>query len=314
MYNVLSIVKVPEYMTSRPAIPADLKRRLLVEAGHRCGIPRCEATQVDIHHIEPWEICKKHEYENLIVLCPNCHRRAHKGEIDRKSLSLYKALLSSIWNDRDEISRKIVNENHDRDWIIKEISEKTEQYNFDCKIPVFLENGLREINFIIEAFAISELQAVRSYALTDDRHNTVSINFTVTYFSASFLSIKYLRYSNTKGTAHPNFNSRVMNYRRNPISTISPHCLFDHSSKSLEMVSQISREYLLELSEGKLNSDWFKRGTAPEIKNFEKFNITEYGVLFTFDTYQVAPHAAGMHKVIIPFQKIRKVLNPKLGL
>jgi hypothetical protein len=173
---------------------------------------------------------------------------------------------------------------------------------------------LSELNLIIEAFAISELQAVRSYALTDDRHNTVSINFTVTYFSASFLSIKYLRYSNTRGAAHPNVNNRVMNYRRNPISIINLDCLFNHSLKPLEIVSQISREYLLELSEGKLNSDWFERGTAPETKNFSKFNITEYGVLFTFDTYQVASHAAGIHKVIIPFQKMRKVLNPKLGL
>jgi hypothetical protein len=34
-----------------------------------------------------------HEYENLIALCPNCHRRADRGEIDRKSLRLYKANL-----------------------------------------------------------------------------------------------------------------------------------------------------------------------------------------------------------------------------
>ena len=38
----------------------------------------------------PWAQCQAHEYENLIALCPNCHRRADKGEIDRKSLRLYK--------------------------------------------------------------------------------------------------------------------------------------------------------------------------------------------------------------------------------
>jgi hypothetical protein len=309
-------VETSEDMTSRPAIPADLKRRILVEAGHRCGIPRCEATQIDIHHIEPWEVCKKHEYENLIVLCPNCHRRVHKGEIDKKSLSLYKALLSSIWDERDETSRKIVNESHDRDWSVKEISEKAVQYDFDCKIPVFLGNGLSELNLVVEAFAISELQAVRSYALIDERerHVTVAISFTVTYFSASFLSIKYSRYSHTRGTAHPNINHRVMNYRRKPISLINLDCLFNHSLNFLETISRISREYLLEISEGRLDSSWLERGTAPETKNFEKFNITEYGILFTFDTYQVAPHAAGMHKIIIPFQETRQVLNPKLRL
>lgn len=45
---------------------------------------------MDVHHIIEWAKVKAHEYDNLIALCPNCHRRAHKGEIDRKSLRLYK--------------------------------------------------------------------------------------------------------------------------------------------------------------------------------------------------------------------------------
>jgi len=77
----------------RPAIPAEIRRRVLVEAGHRCAIPACRHIEVDIHHIIPWETCKAHEYDNLIALCPNCHRRADRGEIDRKSLRLYKANL-----------------------------------------------------------------------------------------------------------------------------------------------------------------------------------------------------------------------------
>ncbi len=81
-------------MTNRPLIPTNIKRKVLVEAGHRCAIPTCRHIDVDVHHIIPWETCKKHEYENLIALCPNCHRRAHKkNEIDRKSLRLYKANL-----------------------------------------------------------------------------------------------------------------------------------------------------------------------------------------------------------------------------
>jgi len=81
-------------MSDRPPIPAEIRRRVLVEAGHRCAIPTCRYIDVDVHHIIPWETCKIHEYDNLIALCPNCHRRAHKkGEIDRKSLRLYKANL-----------------------------------------------------------------------------------------------------------------------------------------------------------------------------------------------------------------------------
>lgn len=77
----------------RPPIPADVRRKVLVEAGHRCAIPTCRYITVEIHHIIPWETCLAHDYHNLIALCPNCHNRADRGEIDRKSLRIYKASL-----------------------------------------------------------------------------------------------------------------------------------------------------------------------------------------------------------------------------
>lgn len=77
----------------RPKIPVALERRVLLEAGHRCAIPTCRYIKTEIHHIIPWSRAKKHEYENLIALCPNCHERATNNEIDRKSLRAYKANL-----------------------------------------------------------------------------------------------------------------------------------------------------------------------------------------------------------------------------
>ena len=82
----------------RTSISADLRRKILVEAGHRCAIPTCRNIIVDVHHILPWKKCKKHEYNNLIALCPNCHRRAGKGEIDTKSLRMYKNNLRLLYD------------------------------------------------------------------------------------------------------------------------------------------------------------------------------------------------------------------------
>ncbi len=74
-------------------VPQKLKRRVLCEAGHRCAIHTCRNPDVEIHHIIPWKECGEHKYENLIALCPNCHTRAHRGEIDKNSLRIYKANL-----------------------------------------------------------------------------------------------------------------------------------------------------------------------------------------------------------------------------
>jgi len=80
-------------MPKRPAIPSDLERAVLVECGHRCAIPTCRQPSVEIAHITPWSKVKNHKFENLIGLCPNCHTRFDKHEIDRKAMQIYKLNL-----------------------------------------------------------------------------------------------------------------------------------------------------------------------------------------------------------------------------
>ena len=79
--------------SSRTVIPADIRRRVLVEAGHRCAIPQCRHIDVEIHHIVFVEEGGADSYDNLIALCPNCHTLVHRGKIDKKALRIYKANL-----------------------------------------------------------------------------------------------------------------------------------------------------------------------------------------------------------------------------
>ena len=81
----------------RRAILAEVRRAVLIEAGHRCAIQTCRsAADVDIHHIVPWAESHSHAPENLVALCPNCHRRADRGEIDRRSLRKYKEICQGL--------------------------------------------------------------------------------------------------------------------------------------------------------------------------------------------------------------------------
>ena len=89
----MSSLKPEPNSDKRPPFPADIRRTVLIEAGHRCAIPTCRELTVEVHHIVPWAKCRKHEYKNLIALRPNRHARADRGEIDRSSLRLYKLNL-----------------------------------------------------------------------------------------------------------------------------------------------------------------------------------------------------------------------------
>lgn len=93
---------------SRPKIPRELERDVLIEAGHRCAIPTCRKIPVEIAHITPYSKVKEHTFNNLIALCPNCHALHHNGEIDRKSLRQYKANLSVLNSRYGDFERRIL--------------------------------------------------------------------------------------------------------------------------------------------------------------------------------------------------------------
>jgi hypothetical protein len=92
----------------RPAIPRPLARAVLVEAGHRCAIPTCRATTTEISHIVPWSEVREHTLENLIALCPNCHSRYDRGEIDRRSMVMYKRNLGLLGSRYGESERRLM--------------------------------------------------------------------------------------------------------------------------------------------------------------------------------------------------------------
>lgn len=93
---------------SRPPIPRPLERQVLIEAGHRCAIPTCKQPTTVIAHIVPWVQVKEHTFDNLIALCPNCHTRYDKGEIDRKAMRMYKRNLSILNGRYGELEQRVL--------------------------------------------------------------------------------------------------------------------------------------------------------------------------------------------------------------
>jgi len=50
--------------------------------------------------------------------------------------------------------------------------------------------------------------------------------------------------------------------------------------------------------------DWVEEGTDTEDPvNFDNFNLSEEGMIITFNPYDVGPYVMGPFKVIIPFDK-----------
>lgn len=78
-------------------IPAEIRRDVLVEAGHACAIPTCQYPATEFAHIEPFSKVKRHDASNIIALCPNHHSQFdRKRTIDRKAMWAYKLKLQFL--------------------------------------------------------------------------------------------------------------------------------------------------------------------------------------------------------------------------
>lgn len=95
-------------MTNRPALPTQLRRDLLIESGYRCAMPHCRETEIDIHHIVDYAKGGTDTFDNLIALCPNCHRRVTNGEVDQKAIRQIKVNLSVLSHRYSELEQRFL--------------------------------------------------------------------------------------------------------------------------------------------------------------------------------------------------------------
>jgi hypothetical protein len=74
---------------------AGVRRTLLVEANHRCGICK-ERGPIDFHHILEYSRLRHYDTRHMIAICPTCHRLCTTGKIDRKAQQGYKRSLTRL--------------------------------------------------------------------------------------------------------------------------------------------------------------------------------------------------------------------------
>jgi hypothetical protein len=298
----------------RPAIPAEILRAVLVEAGHRCAIPTCKYPTTEIHHIVPWEKCESHDFDNLIALCPNCHNRADSGEIDRKALRLYKSHLSAAIG-TDIEKTKIVD---DQVKTISEVQTGRPGYEFEFEYPVFSEATLEPVSCALKSWGNDLLHRYRSSHTLDEPYepellggpNTTSASFEVIRNDSLALSIKYRVIYYGSGAAHSNGYSVTKTFMKNPLFLVPLKQFFSPEADHLAILSQLSREYFL--ADGNRDEQWVIRGTEPEERKFKAFNVTDSGLLLTFDEYQVDCYAAGPQVIEIPASRLEAALNRRL--
>lgn len=109
--------EIRNYKTSSRYVPTPLESLLYELSGHRCTI--CGAPWLEIHHIDELSEGGQTTYENLVVLCPNCHVRVHSNETPSKVELRHYKLKQEIAYELPILSRLSPEEKS----LVKEVAE-----------------------------------------------------------------------------------------------------------------------------------------------------------------------------------------------
>jgi 5-methylcytosine-specific restriction endonuclease McrA len=73
--------------------------KLIKRLNLKCCICGWDEASLDIHHIIPRKAGGSDDHNNLTAICPNHHRLAHAGKIDKNAFVTLQELLVDSWRD-----------------------------------------------------------------------------------------------------------------------------------------------------------------------------------------------------------------------
>jgi len=130
------------------------------------------------------------------------------------------------------------------------------------------------------------------YSLESPPGEVLSLKFTIdTYFD---------------GAAHPGSYSLTFTYDLATGQPVSLENLFLPGADYLAVIASFCK--------GQLSSRdiaYFEEGADPTVENYRNWNISEAGLLISFDPYQVAAYAAGPQTVLIPYEELVDLIDPQ---
>jgi len=138
--------------------------------------------------------------------------------------------------------------------------------------------------------------------------NYSEVNYTIELANNGIVSV-WFGNSTYSGGAHPNSESFTFNFDLQKGTEIKLRDLFQQNSGYLKRISDYAISDLKRQQSDFSDNDWISRGAGPDSKNFRSWNVTDKGLKFNFDPYQVAAYAAGPQTVLISYGALKDILK-----
>ncbi|MBI2010803.1 MAG: DUF3298 and DUF4163 domain-containing protein [Candidatus Colwellbacteria bacterium] len=196
------------------------------------------------------------------------------------------------------------------------IRQRTFKYTIDVKYPRF--SGAPEtegansklqvkIEPIVEQFKknANEVEGGVPFEFGSE----LIIDYEIILLNPKLASIEFIASDYITGAAHPNNYYLTFNYDFEAEKELEFSDLFNEDSNYLKRISDYA---ITDLRARDINSDWLEDGAGPKIENYQKFTLSQDGLIIYFDPYQVAAYAYGGQEVEILYADISDILQAEI--
>lgn len=197
---------------------------------------------------------------------------------------------------------------------------QTPVYTINAQLPNLTgSDDPRVYTFVtlMHDIVMSEIGAFKSdvlqYASTPpiSAGSSLDIQYSLVGQRGDFWSIKFEIMGYADGAAHPYHYSITVNYDLEKGKEIVLDEIFLPGSNYLQKISELCKA---ELAARNIGFEGFSQGADPLPENYQRWNVSDQGLMITFDEYQVAAYAAGPQVVVIPFGELGGLVDYQSSL
>jgi len=209
--------------------------------------------------------------------------------------------------------------------VIKE-ANKQARYTIDAEYPQ-IEGDARFDKFNREARSlitkdVAAFKTAETVSETDAGNETpaealdssLGVGYEIRYATDDLISVEFTEGDYSRGAAHPNSSTTVLNFDVKNGKKLALADLFTAKSKYLSAISSYCIKELKDRSkkdkDSMLDDDMMKSGASARADNYKAWAITRKGLWITFDPYQVAAYAAGPQTVLVPYSALKDLIKP----
>ena len=190
------------------------------------------------------------------------------------------------------------------------------QIDGDSRFDGFNKEARALINKDVAAFKASETTGDAegpSDLPAETQNSTLEAGYDFHLANDNLISVAFTEGTYSRGAAHGNSLTQVLNYDVKGGKKIALADLFKDKSKYLSIIASLCQKELKERAkkpDAMVLEELIDSGAGPRADNYRAWNITTKGLWITFDPYQVAAYAAGPQYILVPYSVLKDLIKP----